>query len=110
MRGGPQIWLYYFLLPVPGCKMILLMTPRILEIKADHQLRTDSRIPDAWKTEQHLPDPTQRGHGARWGGLTGISELGFLCFPAKHLRVHYLGDQRQGSVQPHTCFSRWWTV
>lgn len=63
MRGGPQIWLYYFLLPVPGCKMILLVTPRILEIKADHQFRTDSRIPDAWKTEQHLPDPTQRGRG-----------------------------------------------
>lgn len=30
-------------------------------MKADHQPWTDSHIPDAWKTEQHLPHPAQRG-------------------------------------------------
>lgn len=30
-------------------------------MKADHQPWTDSHIPDAWRTEQHLLLPAQRG-------------------------------------------------
>lgn len=90
--------------------MILPVTPRILKIKADHQLRTDSHIPDAWKTEQHLPDPTQRGQGNYGeGSQTSLSLASYVSQPSIGESIVW-GTNDRVSVQPHTCFSRWWTV
>lgn len=52
-------------------------------MKADHQPWTDSHIPDAWKTEQHLLHSAQRGQGHYGeGSQASVSLASYVSQPS----------------------------